>query len=134
MPQPITTAGWLPTPPRDGMTICARCSTERTDTATYCPACGGILVMLSPAPPSQESLFDIPPAPQPNHWRVEWRWKAETQDILASVIDPAVLPENDWIVHGTWGWPATERIARCEARRLRYRFPGKSVRIVPVYD
>lgn len=121
---------------------CRACKTRyRPDTSVIfvlqccCPQCHGHQTEqcpgLSEDPPHQPTLFTLPPAPKPNAWIVEWRWRKATQETLANVIDPAHLPSNDWNRHSIRNI-ATERRALSDAARLRRTFPAKSFRVVAV--
>lgn len=121
---------------------CRTCKTRyRPDTSVIfvlqccCPQCHGHQTEqcpgLSEDPPHQPTLFTLPPAPKATAWIVEWRWRKATQEVLANVIDPKVLPSNDWLRHSIRNI-ATERRALSDAARLRRTFPAKSFRVVAV--
>lgn len=121
---------------------CWTCKTRYRPDQTYvtllqihCPQCHGHdteeLPGLVEDPPFQPTLVDIPPAPRPIAWIVEWRWRKKTQEILTQTIDKAVLPKNDWNRHSTRNL-TTERQAINQCARLRRTFPAKSFRVTPV--
>jgi hypothetical protein len=113
---------FLPNISRDGATICARCSTEFTDEVTCCPDCGGILILLAPARPQQETLF---PIPLPS-WRVEWRWTPRALE-FADPPDPIV---NDWKTVVYTSVATSKTVIEASASRLRDKFPEKEFRVV----
>jgi hypothetical protein len=123
---------------RTGVRRCRECNTLYAAAAAWptpweCIQCRSIeTIPVEPAsPPAQETLFTVPPPPRPTSWIVEWRWRRETQGVLASVIDASVLPKNDWIRQSSYNLTSL-RAARNRAKSLRKNYPAKSFRVVPV--
>lgn len=97
-------------------TLCPKCHQwRRTGREHECPP---------PAPPTSTALFEIPPRPRDNRWRIEWRWKPKFLKSLAGME----TGENPWTVRTSEAELRTECTARNLVARLRKMFPGKSYR------
>jgi len=126
---------------RTGVRRCLRCNTLYAAAAAMpspweCPQCHSIdTIPVEPAsPPSQGTLFVVPPPPRPNAWIVEWRWKPEAKVRHRWCRPPADYMTSPGII---WQRLDSYNITRLTtglqiaARKRRYE-PWKSFRVRPV--
>jgi hypothetical protein len=104
---------------------CTFCSQRYPNFRSFCLVCHKTLIWLSPQRPIQQTLFDVPPPPDP-WWSVEWCW-AMNDDEKESETSP-----SGWQTHRTWTRMRDKRRADNAVRRLRRSFPGKRFRVVAV--
>ncbi len=95
--------------------------------AARCPACGVVYARVhwhTCTPPEQTTLFEVPPAPVPVGWSLQWCWKPEYIELMAGIV----ALEGYWQPHTTQQHNGSRREVINAAARLRRRFPGKKFR------